>query len=82
MLLIIEIVCNHNQAMCKKGKNSAGQTAICLTIMGGGGGVRGMGGDGEGGVRGEREGGRGGGSRREDGEIGKWLALKGQIVHT
>ena len=58
MLLIIEIVCNHNQAMCKKGKNSAGHTAICLTIMGGG--VRGMGGDGEGGVRGEREGGRGG----------------------
>ena len=39
-----------------------------------------MGGDGEGGVRGEREGGRRG-ARREDGEIGKWLALKGQIVH-
>ena len=45
--------------------------------MGGGVGGRGMGGDGEGGVRGERE-----GARREDGEIGKWLALKGQIVHT
>ena len=50
--------------------------------MGGGVGGRGMGGDGEGGVRGEREGGKEGGSRRDDGEIGKWLALKGQIVHT
>ena len=46
--------------------------------MEGGVGGRGMGRDGEGGVRGER----GGGTRREDGEIGKWLALKGQIVHT
>ena len=47
--------------MCKKGKNSAGQTAICLTIpLWGRGRGRGMGGDGEGGVRGEREGGRGG----------------------
>ena len=63
VLLIIETL--------SVGKNSAGQTAICLTIPSRGRGRgRERGGDGEGGLRGEKEGGRGGGARgRMEGEL-------------